>query len=141
MRWRDKIRSDLKSFNIREDNWFQLAQGRGEWRAACKEGLCRCAEERLEKDKQRRCGKVVTDAAPFVCDVCHRAFRRRQDMPSIIARHKCQRSRDAGRQAPSIAAPPAVPPRLVCDSCGRSFRRRQDIARHKCQTTRHRQII
>ncbi len=137
MRWRDEIRRDFKNFNIREDNWFQLAQERETWRAACKEGLCACTEMRLEMDRKRRCSYVVADTTPFVCEICHRAFRRRQD----INRHKCQRSRDAGRLAPSAPALPAVPPQLVCDSCGRSFRRSQDITRHKCQTTRHRSAL
>ncbi len=46
MRWRDKVRKYLKKVHIEEDEWYSIAQERGHWRAACREGLA-CVEERL----------------------------------------------------------------------------------------------
>ena len=39
MRWRDRVRKDMKQFGLDERSWFQMAQDRDQWRAACKEGL------------------------------------------------------------------------------------------------------
>ena len=61
--------------------------------AVCKEGLHQSTQKGMEKEKSRRCGSVAA-VQPFICEVCHRTFRRRQD----IARHKCQRSRDVREQ-------------------------------------------
>ena len=56
----------------------------------------------MEKDRARQMGATVAASAGqagavsatahFVCDECHRSFRRRQD----IARHKCQTTRYRG---------------------------------------------
>ena len=112
MRWRDKVRKDLKNVDIQEENWFAIAQERGEWKAVCKEGLHQSTTKGAEKEKNRRCGSVAV-VQPFICEVCHRTFRRRQD----IARHKCQRSRDVREQGTNVAKPP----QLVCDTCGWAF--------------------
>ena len=111
----------------------------------CREGLSKCTEESLEKDRMGREAAAVSTSEStstsvlIVCDTCRRSFRRRQD----IARHKCQRTRDVRSQATphtgSVRRPSraeATTAQLVCGICKRSFRRRQDIARHKCQTTR-----
>ncbi len=39
MRWRDRVRKDLKKFNIDERRWYQLAQDRSGWRRSCRTGL------------------------------------------------------------------------------------------------------
>ena len=97
LRWKDKVRKDLKKFNIEEGSWFHTAQERGPWRARCKEGLDDCTRERLEKDRARQMAATavasagqagaVSPTANFVCNECHRSFRRRQD----IARHNARR--------------------------------------------------
>ena len=33
LRWKDKVRQDLKRFGIDEASWFRVAQERGHWRA------------------------------------------------------------------------------------------------------------
>ena len=38
-RWRDRVRQDLKCFNIDESRWFELAQDRAAWRSDCRQGL------------------------------------------------------------------------------------------------------
>ena len=97
MRWRDRVRKDLKNFYIKEKNWFEIAQDRGEWKAMCKKGLHQSMKKGFEKGRNRGCGSVAA-VQPFICEVCHRTFRRRQD----IARHKCQRSRDMRRQGTNV---------------------------------------
>ena len=153
LRWRDRVRRDFKKFHADEGDWYSAAQDRGLWRAMCRDGLSACAKERLERDEVRREGtsvdvtgrqpETLPPGALFVCDTCHRSFRRRQD----IARHtcKCQRTRDRGRQGiphgddgGHCSRAAGVTDQLVCSTCGRSFRRKNDISRHKCQTTRHR---
>ena len=116
----------------------------------CREGLSVCTKERLEMESRgmRRVGGGVnvlgrqSETAPpsalFLCDICHRSFRRRQD----ITRHRCQRTRDKRRQVilpvdetRQCSRATVITDQLVCDMCGRLFRRKQDITRHKCQTT------
>ena len=97
LRWRDRVRQDLKKFNISEGNWFHVAQERGPWRAICREGLEACTKKRVEMDKSKhsaaaRQEDMTTPSANYTCGTCQRSFRRRQD----IARHKCQTTRPRG---------------------------------------------
>ena len=95
-RWRDKVRKDLKQFNIEEESWFRAAQERAQWRAACREGLSTRVRERLRAERARRGGSPVVigpTASQLVCDTCHRSFRRQED----ISRHKCQTTCPHGR--------------------------------------------
>ena len=96
LRWKDKVRKDLKKL-MKKTVGSTLLKREG-WRARCKEGLDVCTRERLEKDRERQMAATVAASAGqaawdsichcslCVCDECHRSFRRRQD----IARHKCQ---------------------------------------------------
>ena len=38
LRWRDKVRRDLRTFHIDEAGWYVLAQDRQEWNRVCKGG-------------------------------------------------------------------------------------------------------
>ena len=84
LRWRDKVRQDLKSFSIPETSWYVQAQERSVWRDLCREGSLQL---------------LVASTEPrvplFECTVCHHQFHRSQD----IARHKCDsvRSRTGRR--------------------------------------------
>ena len=101
MRWRDRVRKDLKSFWNEESSWYRVAQERGSWRGKCRTGLE--DERRLEEDQVRKKRKAVVlrnevlpggaAALPFICDTCQRAFRRSQD----IARHNCVTTRPKGQ--------------------------------------------
>ena len=42
MRWTDKVRMDMKKFNIKYDELCHTVQDRKFWRAKCKEGLKEC---------------------------------------------------------------------------------------------------
>ena len=85
LRWRDKVRKDLKHLGIEESSWFKKAQDRGHWRAMCKEGLATCTEERQRKGRAYGRGPPSTTgtseftAPVLVCPTCSRTFRRRQD--------------------------------------------------------------
>ena len=96
LRWRDRVRKDLKHFGIEESSWFHEALDRRHWRALCKNGLTTCTEERQKKGRSHRAPTAANDSTPaaprIVCNTCSRAFRRRQD----IARHKCQTTRPRG---------------------------------------------
>ena len=42
LRWKDRVRRDMKKFHIEEGSWFQVAQERGYRRGLCKEALDEC---------------------------------------------------------------------------------------------------
>ena len=50
MRWRDRVRKDLKNFDIKEENWFEIAQERGE---------CIRTQERESRRKRIEDGEVL----------------------------------------------------------------------------------
>ena len=85
--------------------WHRIEDSGG--RAACKEGLRACTEERQRKERGQRSGFPATvcpsalAASSLVCNTCSRAFRRKQD----ITRHKCQtmRPRKSTRPDPASA--------------------------------------
>ena len=96
MRWRDRVRKDLRKFDIDERTWYTEAQERAEWRQKWHRGLERSTKSRLQEDEQRsatrRAARIGEHPAggdtswqPFICGTCKRFFRRSQD----IARHKC----------------------------------------------------
>ena len=105
MRWRDRVRKDLKKFDIEEGSWYRVAQERGSWRERCCAGLVDATEKRVQEDEVRkrkkpaeRSSEVSTQPGeatglPFKCDTCQRTFRRRQD----IARHRCVTTRPKGQ--------------------------------------------
>ena len=103
MRWQDRVRKDMKKFQIEERSLVGLAQVRNGWRGCCKAGLEAVTRRRVEEDeaKKRRThaeesagGRDSTEATKlFQCDMCKRTFRRRQDM----ARHKCVTTRPRGQ--------------------------------------------
>ena len=101
MRWRDRVRKGLKRFGIAESSWYRVAQERGCWRGKCHAGLEDVTGKRVQEDEQRRRRREETGsrqledttAKPFECEICHRHFRRRQD----IARHRCVTTRPKGQ--------------------------------------------
>ena len=88
----------MKQFGLDERSWFQMAQNRDQWRAACKEGVKKCTEVGQKKDSERRQNfpNAFDPSAqvthPLVCKTCFKAFQRKQD----IAIHKCQTTRSRG---------------------------------------------
>lgn len=80
MRWKDKVRRDLKRFGIEEASCFRVAQERGFLRTSCKGGgLNACIDKRMELDRARRDAAAATRQngtnANFTCDSCQRSFR------------------------------------------------------------------
>jgi len=95
IRWRDRVRKDLRKFDI-ERTWYTEMQERAELRQKWHRGLERSTKIRVQEDEQRsatmraaRFGEHSPDGntswQPFICDTCKRSFRRSQD----IAQHKC----------------------------------------------------
>ena len=98
MRWRDRVRRDLRKFRIDENTWFKECREKAVWRRKCRVGLRETTKERLAEDEVRRSVRRKAAAAAatgqqfaadtiwlLTCDTCQRSFRRRQD----IARHRC----------------------------------------------------
>ena len=54
MRWRDRVRKDMKKFQIEERGWFELAQDRSGWRGRCKAGLEAVNRRRVEEDEVKK---------------------------------------------------------------------------------------
>ena len=82
LRWRDKVRKDLKHLGIEESSWYKEAQDRGHWRAMCKEGLATCTEERQRKGRAYGRGPPSTSeftAPVLVCPTCSEGGRTSQD--------------------------------------------------------------
>ena len=71
LRWRDKVRRDLKTFRINESTWYALAHDRQSWLLQYTKGASQVPLQ-LRHDL-------------LVCSVCTRSFRRPQDM----VRHNC----------------------------------------------------
>ena len=87
LRWRDRVRRDLRTFHIDEAGWYVLAQDRREWHRVCKGGS--------SVSSTARDGR-------FYCDGCQRSFSRSQDK----ARHSCD-SVWSCRAASTVSAPVA----------------------------------
>ena len=68
LHWHDRVRIDLKHFNISKDDWYVVAQDRDKWSQLCMPtpSLSELVQPRL------------------FCDNCNQFFRRPQDM----ARHR-----------------------------------------------------
>ena len=106
MRWRDRVRRDLRKFHIDENTQFKECQERAVWQWNCRDGLRETTKERLAEDEVRRSTRRNDAAAaatgqqsaadtirPLTCDTCQRSFRRRQD----IACHRCVTTRPWGQ--------------------------------------------
>ena len=102
MRWRDRVRKDLKKFSIEESTWFKECQERAVWQQKCRDRLKEATKKRLAEDEKRRDAAVRGYAAdntrPLTCGTCQRSFRRSQD----IARHRCVTTRPRGQ----VSRPP-----------------------------------
>ena len=81
MRWRDRMRKDLRQFKIEESKWYHTAQDQ---RAKCKEGLdlSTKARSQLETTSGSTASSTTatsnesnTSSKDFSCQTCHRSFR------------------------------------------------------------------
>ena len=61
LRWRDKVRQDLKKCRICESSWYMEAQDRTRWRTICCDGFNQHV-------------MVPPPDKPFICTTCHRSF-------------------------------------------------------------------
>ena len=81
MRWRDRVRKDLKKFGIEEGSWYKVAQERESWRGRCRVGLEDGTERRVQDElrKSRKAAELSSEvssqpgednALPFKCNTC-----------------------------------------------------------------------
>ena len=86
MRWWDRVRKDLKKFDIDERTWYIEAQDRDKWRQKWHRGLEKITKSRLQEDEQRsatrraaRSGDQPVDGnvsqQPFTCKRYNRSFQ------------------------------------------------------------------
>ena len=73
LRWRDKVRQDLKFFGIPETSWYVWAQECSVWRDLCHKGPFQMLVASTEP-------RVLL----FECTVCHHQFQRSQDASVIV---------------------------------------------------------
>ena len=111
-RWRDLVKSDLKTVGIQERGWYEEAQHRKQWYVTCNEGL-----PRHHHDQQRRREMGSRD---IKCSMCGWCFSRESDK----ARHKCI----AEHQKPVQEQEGAV----ECWMCGHWLKSRGGLAVHRC---------
>ena len=91
LRWKDKVRKDLKRLNIEESRWYQIAQDRNQWRSKC----VHAQESHTMRDSSPAPSEALLQQRnDYVCENCQRSFRRSQDM----ARHKCETTRPRRRR-------------------------------------------
>ena len=76
LRYKDVIKSDLKSCNLDVENLHALTSDRSKWRAAIREGN-RFAEENLKRKNQLKKQKLTKTTTPFSCKSCGRICQSR----------------------------------------------------------------
>ena len=148
-RWRDLVKSDLRSLGIGDGCWYDQARDRRQWRELC----LRCSDDQQD----------YTQVNTVICARCERSFRRESDK----ARHKCIVERElpieeqfgavqcqkcerwfrsegglavhrCGVGEQSTQAVSSQP--ILCSVCNRTFSRSGDLKRHKCLDERAKPI-
>ena len=74
LRFKDTLKSNLKSCNIDISNWESYASNRSLWRSYCTKSLDHFEDQRLKNTptkKQER--KTIAKSGNFTCDVCGRS--------------------------------------------------------------------
>ena len=118
-RWRDLIRRDLKTIEVKEEEWYREATtSRAGWRATYQLAM---EDETMKQHQTRRRG-AQDDQRQVKCDTCQRVFRRESDK----ARHKCksEREKPVSEQRGSVQ----------CQRCERWFHSKGGLAVHRCRT-------
>ncbi|XP_046846768.1 uncharacterized protein LOC124440414 [Xenia sp. Carnegie-2017] len=97
-RFKDTLKTSLKSFNINTATWDKLAGNRSTWRDLIFKG-CQASEERRTVDakqkrelRKSRAASASTSDASLVCPSCSRAFRAKIGLISHLRTHRTQSS-------------------------------------------------
>ena len=106
LRWKDRVRDELKLLGISLKEWYQAAQHRQEWRMAY----------------QAEAAATLSQAPRVTCDVCRRSFSN-----SGFKRHKCT----ADHELPVQDQPGAK----QCVAYKRWLRSAGGLAVHMCTPT------
>ena len=71
LRFKDTLKSNLKSCNFDISNWESYASDRSLWRSYCKKFLDHFEDQRLKTLQQKRQErKTISKSGNFTCDVC-----------------------------------------------------------------------
>ena len=96
-RYKDTLKSSLKSFKIDLNHWEHLAEDRPAWRRTIQEGAVLCENSRrsgaILKRQQRKAKKETVptpqgSASSLTCPVCHREFRAQIGLFSHLRTHQ-----------------------------------------------------
>ena len=123
LRWRDKVRQDLRNCQITEGAWYQLAQERDHWRTQSQGGIQVFITKQEKRHQERHALRhhLLTTTNSHLCQTCGRSFL----SSAGYKNHRCVKQ----------ARPTALERNAFhqsCLQCQRKFRRPQDLSRHKC---------
>ena len=130
-RWKDRVKTDLKSFGLDPKLWWNESGGdnRVSWRTRIFEGAQIMEKKQIEKTKQKRRKRkekekesesvqILRREDGFKCDQCPRVFPKL----SGLRRHQtCTHTKPTRKLD------------LVCQSCLRRFTTQSARTRHKCK--------
>lgn len=126
-RWRDKVKMDMKKFNMVPKSWWDDSdkENRAGWRKKVYDGANYMEEKMIEKKKEKRKERKKKEAKSvrilrrpdgFKCDSCERVFQKL----SSLNRHKV------------VHTKPQAKLDLTCPTCDRHFTTKSALTRHKC---------
>ena len=92
-RFKDTLKTSLKSFGIDHDIWENTAQDRSTWRSFIRKGATSYETSRREEAQQRRLDRKAREiqtptGAAIPCPQCSRTFRARIGLTSHLRTHK-----------------------------------------------------
>ena len=92
-RFKDTLKSSLKSFAISPDTWEAVAQDRTTWRSSTRKGAVTYEAARKVTAEQRRQTRKTREANPtneanILCPHCSRSYRARIGLISHLRTHK-----------------------------------------------------
>ncbi|XP_063585355.1 uncharacterized protein LOC134762738 [Penaeus indicus] len=99
-RYKDSLKSTLKSYNIPVDGWQAMALDRPKWRATIREGkeiFENCRLQRLDEKRQARKTRVPDPSTAVSCDLCARCNPSPQ-----LARPRAPACRTMTQSLPSV---------------------------------------
>ena len=92
LRYKDTLKSNLKSCGLNLSTWEIDANNRSLWRSQCHEVVKQFEEKRIAIAKQKRAARKnqssVTKTLSFYCDICNREFLSRSGLSAHQRAHK-----------------------------------------------------
>lgn len=125
-RWKDKVRTDLRNFNMEVQSWWDVSADRPKWRKQIYDGAInwnkvqrkRLIEKRMKrKAEERKEVEILRRQDGFKCPNCERVF----PVIASLRRHESQ-----------VHNNPRTQLNLECQECKRQFTSSSGLTRHKC---------